>query len=386
MTRVDVYRVRSITGVLAGCLLAMALHPGRGTAAEPAGAASAETDPVATHLQRGQAYLEQGEYARAVLEFEQVLRFDNLPPDLREQLEIYARAAANYEQGKRLSGFGYAETGGGLYRENYTRTTTELGGDPVRDWFWKARLGGGLSWITSGDVTLDGSLDYRFVRYDDKNRRNDENLRWNAAMVQSVANGSRSVGVRGEASYRGNGGYRQDYGLYVNRTFMLNPDNEILVEGEFRSREYPRGAEREFGRDTAQIWLGWTRALSDGAGALTVTINAGRAWATGGRAGGDQSIYGIETAWTMDIRDRFSAFLFGFWEHNGLHDAIPLGDEPGLTVRPELDIYEFGAGLTYGFAPGWSVRPEVLYIRDEGNTPLVDYSATELWAVVRRSF
>ena len=42
----------------------------------------AGADPIATHIERGQAYLAKGEYAKAVLEFEQVLRFDNLPPDL----------------------------------------------------------------------------------------------------------------------------------------------------------------------------------------------------------------------------------------------------------------------------------------------------------------
>ena len=65
-----------------------------------------------------------------MLEFEQVLSFDNLPPDLHEQAEIYARAARDYKAGRRLSAFGYAETGGGYYRENVTRSTNAAGGDP----------------------------------------------------------------------------------------------------------------------------------------------------------------------------------------------------------------------------------------------------------------
>jgi tetratricopeptide (TPR) repeat protein len=170
----------------------------------------AAADPIATHLERGQAYLDKGEYARAVLEFEQVLRFDNLPPDLRQQAEIYAEAARDYQAGRRLSAFGYAETGGGYYRENVTRTTNALGGDPARDWFWKARIGGGLGYIASDDITIDASLDYRFRYYDDTARRDDSNLRWNAAAVQSLAAGSQSIGVRGRASYRGADGYRQD--------------------------------------------------------------------------------------------------------------------------------------------------------------------------------
>jgi tetratricopeptide (TPR) repeat protein len=74
----------------------------------------ADADPITTHLERGQAYLDKGEYAKAVLEFEQVLRFDNLPPDLRQQAEIYAQAAQRYARGERLSAFGFAVTVGGL--------------------------------------------------------------------------------------------------------------------------------------------------------------------------------------------------------------------------------------------------------------------------------
>ncbi len=171
---------------------------------------AAEADPIATHLERGQAYLDKGEYALAVLEFEQVLSFDNLPPDLHQQAEIYARAARDYKAGRRLSAFGYAETGGGYYRENVTRSTNAAGGDPTRDWFWKARIGGGLGYILGNELSLDGTLDYRFRYYDDTDRRDDSDLRWSTVLNQSLSHGSRALGVRGRASYRGHDGYRQD--------------------------------------------------------------------------------------------------------------------------------------------------------------------------------
>jgi len=154
---VPIDRVRSRGPVLAVALLS----PGSGLGAETAEAA-APADPVAAHLQRGQAYLDKGEYAKAVLEFEQVLRFDNLPPDLRQQAEIYAQAAQRYARGERLSGFGYAETGGGYYRENETRSSRAVG-ETARDWFWKARVGGGLGYIIGDDLTVDGTLDYRYA-------------------------------------------------------------------------------------------------------------------------------------------------------------------------------------------------------------------------------
>ena len=155
---------------IAGSLLASLLAVGGPAQGAETSAVERKPDSIASHLERGQAYLDKGEYAKAVLEFEQVLRYDNLPPDLRERAEIYSRAAQDYKEGKRLSGFGYAETGGGFYRENVTRTTNALGGDPTRDWFWNARIGGGLGYIVTDDITIDAGLDYQFRYYDDTNR------------------------------------------------------------------------------------------------------------------------------------------------------------------------------------------------------------------------
>ena len=385
---------RSVLGylLLAGsmCNAAPALDANPSvTSPHAAGSPPADSkEPVADHLALGQIYLKRGEYAKAVLEFEQVLRFDNLPPDLRQQAEIYAKAARNYSEGKRLSGFGFAETGGGLYRENRTRTTNTAGGDPARDWFWEARIGGGLGYLLGNNLSIDGNLDYHFRGYDDTDRRDDSDLRWNAALIQSLAKGSQAIGVRGGASYRGGDGYRQDYGLFINRAFAIDPNNQITLEGEIRTRAYPSGDERDNSRDIGEIWLGWTRALADGKAALTFTLNGGREWATHDRAEGDQTFYGVTVDWSMDFNERLGVFLFGLWEHNGHHEDVAEYDEAEQlrTLTPNLDIYELGGGLTYQFAPGWSLRPEVLYIRDEGNTPFSDYSATEVWVMVRKSF
>jgi tetratricopeptide (TPR) repeat protein len=378
---------RSISAWLAGIVLAAgplpwgSAHGAQTPEAEP-------DDPVATHLERGQAYLDRGEYAKAVLEFEQVLRFDNLPADLSQRAEIYAKAASDYREGKRLSGFGFAETGGGYYRESVTQTTNALGGDPARDWFWEARVGGGLGYVLGDDLSIDGDLDYQFRHYDDADRLNDSNLRWNAALMKSLAKGSQSIGVRGEASYRGKDGYRQDYGLFANRYFILDPDNQIRLEAEIRARDYPSGEERQYSRDIGEVWLGWTRALADGKAAVTITVNGGREWATRDRPGGDQTFYGVAFEGGMDFNERFGGFLFGLWEHNGHHEDVVLDDGfgEGREFTPDLDIYELGGGVTYEFAPGWSLRPEVLHIRDEGDAELSDYSATEFWLMVRASF
>lgn len=65
-----------------GAWLAAGLPPCGSAHGAQANETEADADPVATHLERGLAFLEQGEHAKALLEFEQVLRFDNVPADL----------------------------------------------------------------------------------------------------------------------------------------------------------------------------------------------------------------------------------------------------------------------------------------------------------------
>jgi hypothetical protein len=45
-----------------------------------------------------------------------------------------------------------------------------------------------------------------------------------------------------------------------------------------------------------------------------------------------------------------------------------------------------GGGLTWAFAPNWSLNPEILYIRDQSNIVAVKYSSTEVWITLRVDF
>ena len=56
----------------------------------------ADPSSVEAHLGLARSYYALGEYARAVIEFEAVLRYDNLPRDLQSQAETYDRVAAGY--------------------------------------------------------------------------------------------------------------------------------------------------------------------------------------------------------------------------------------------------------------------------------------------------
>ena len=58
----------------------------------------------------------------------------------------------------------------------------------------------------------------------------------------------------------------------------------------------------------------------------------------------------------------------------------------GGYVEREDNLYEGGLGLVWAFGEGWSLHPELLYIRDQSNAVAFNYSSTEVWLNVRKGF
>lgn len=339
-------------------------------------------DSVDAHLGLGRAYVALGDYARAKIEFETVLRFDDLPPDLQRQAEIYAAAALAYADGRRVLTSGYAIVGYGNYRTGAT------GGGPKNEGFFAARVGGNLNYELSDGYSLDGSLDYRFRDYDSQDRRNDSDLRWNGAVSRTVGEANWAVGLRGRVSYRGDSIYRNDFVLYGNYRLRLDPENQVEVGAEVAQRRYPSNSRlRERTRNLAGVTGSWTRALLDGKASFKLDGFAGREFNTE-RPDGDANFFGLSPTLSFTITDKLGGFVFGWWQ-NDRYNVERLGADgdrlAGIGTRND-NLYEVGGGLTWQFAPSWSLNPEILYVRDQSNILANNYSSTEIWVTLRWDF
>ncbi|MEW5837379.1 MAG: hypothetical protein AB1717_00900 [Pseudomonadota bacterium] len=349
------------------------------------------TPDMQQHFQRAQSFMAQGDYASAKIEFEAVLAMDNLPEDLQQQVEIYAAMARDYAQGRRWSGNAYAMLGGGNYRVNPTRGTDAFGRSAIDDDFFNARIGGGVNALLAEGYAIDATLDYRYRDYADseRNRRDDKDLRWNAAISRSHGAGNTLLGVRGRASYRGNGQYRQDYGLYANLRYILDAEQQLSLGAELRRRQYPQGILRERSRNIAELSAVWTQALWDGKASLSLTARAGREHATDGRPDGDSNFMGLSLRLFISLADHWGAYAFGWWEQQRYQNARANLDAAGEMLsfeRRKNDNYEVGAGLSWTFASNWSLNPELLYTYDSSNFLSSENSSTEVWLLLRRDF
>src|SRR6185369_6041800 len=164
------------------------------------------------------------------------------------------------DKGRKLIGFAYLVGGVGRYWEFPTAITEEEEDDlQRRDTFYNARTGFGLNYELPGGYALDANLDYRFRNYNNHEIRNDSDWRWFGEVSRTVGDNNWALGPRGRVSYRGNGQYRNDYGLLGSWSYRRSDVNQFNFSAEVRRRAYPRGPLNDRSRNIGEGTAQWTR-------------------------------------------------------------------------------------------------------------------------------
>jgi hypothetical protein len=344
----------------------------------------ADPEAVATQLRRGLGLRQSGDFARARTTFERVLRLENLPPDLHEQVEVYANAAQAWLDGRPAVASGYAVASIGLYREK----DTIAGPGEANDRFGGLRVGGQLNVPASPTLAINASLDYRFRRYDDRGRRDDSDLRWALGGSRALGDANLAVGTRGWISARGEGTKRNDAGVYADLRWARGDNDQLKFGVELRRRSYPEGRLRDRSRDIVQLNAAWTHAFADGRASFGLAAHGGREFATAGNPYGDSNFIGLSPTVDLTFGDAMSAYVFGWWQRGRYNRDLIVGEagDIGITGRRLDDLFEVGAGVLWAFAPRWEIGPSLLYLRDESSIVGNNYNSTEISLTLRRDF
>lgn len=350
-------------------------------AALPTQAIAADDD----HLRRGLALFDAGNYAAAKFEFESVLRRDGLPPNLYQQLELYADAARAELAGQDVQASGYTIVGGGHYGEN--ATVAAVGS--IADMFASARIGGRVNAAVSETATINASLDYRFRRYDNRDRNDDSDLFWDGYVSRSFGDHNLAIGAKGWISARGDGITRHDYGLFSDLRLVAGPESQLRFGAELRRRDYPEGPLRYRSRTIVELTGGWNQAVFGGAASIGISGAIGREFATAGRPDGDSHTWSLSPSFDFTLSKAVSGHVSGWWQRGRFNvertDAIA-GELIGALPLRLDNLWEAGGGVSWAFATGWSANADLLYIRDESNIISVNYSSTEFHLTLRKDF
>jgi outer membrane protein len=342
-----------------------------------------EPNYVGVRLEMGRAYFALGDVSRAKLEFETVLRFQNLPADLRQQAQIYDKTANEYLEGKKTVGYAYLEYGYGYDSNPQSATRVspiafiDVGTLPVAppegDQYHALTLGGELVHALSDKFSIFAGVDARARQYTDLSASDWSTVDGRAGLGYN--NGAHNVrfaltGGRfwlDKLQTRDSGGASLDYRYLAGKqdqvTFGLNGSRNKFVPDALKINSY----------DLYQISLGWLHGAADGRGAAGVTLLGGVENELNGRVDGDKPFVGARLSLQRALTGSIGAFLLAGAQYGKYTEVNPLFAEKRIDT-----LYDVTAGMSWTFAKGWSVRPQVLYMKNRSNLPLYEYDRTDV--------
>jgi len=352
-----------------------------------------EPNYIGVRLEMGRAYLALGDYARAKLEFETVLRFVDLPPDIRQQALIYARAAEEYLRGRRVAGYAYAEYGFG-YDSNPLSATSDstipfVGGVLVlpqtaqqhSDHYNALSVGGELIHPLNDRFSIYAGGNARGRIYNNLDVANFTNLDGALGLGYSEGRANTRFGIAVGRYWLDNATTRENYGVAAAWQYLVGSEDQIAVSAGAARFQYEQESLVANDFDLFQVAAGWVHAINNGRGAVGLTALGGLDDATRDRVDGDRPFYGARITLQNSFTDRIGAFLFAGAQRGKYSRPNPSFDS---TRRDAL--YDVTAGVVWSFAPGWSLRPQIVYTKNDSNIALYEFDRTDISINVRKDF
>ena len=345
-------------------------------------------------LEMGRAYLALGDFARAKLEFETVLSFSNLPPALREQAVAYAKAAEDRLAGKATVFKGYIEYGYG-YDSNPQSATAA---NPITvangflifldntslarsDHYHALTAGGEVNHGLSERLSLYAGGDARLRGYREIDVANYGQLDGRLGLGYAEGPNSGRLGVIGGRYFLDDQKVRDNAGLTAEYRRLIGNRDQVslnLVAGGYR---YLPDTLQVNDYDLYQATLGWLGVVNQGRGVVGVSVLAGEEQATNGRLDGDKPFYGVRLTLQNTLTERTGVFVLAGVQRGKYKEIHPTF---GVTRVDEL--YDFIAGVSWNFAQGWSLRPQLVHLKNKSNVSLFDYDRTDLSLNLRLDF
>lgn len=354
-----------------------------------------EPNYLAVRLEMGQAYLALGDYARAKLEFETVLRFDNLPPGLREQAQVYSKAADDTLAGKRTIGYGYVELGYG-YDSNVqsaTRTSqisTLAGGEPIildpthlkrGDHYKALALGGELVHALTERFSAFAGGDARGRSYNDIDVSDFGSLDGRFGLGYSEGGNSARIGLNAGRYWLDSQKTRDTLGLTADYRHLVTKQDQLTVNASGLRFRFLTDDLKVNNFDLYQGAIGWLHASADGRAAAGLSLLAGVENATNGRLDGDKPFVGARITLQAAFSEQIGAFFLGGVQR-GKYSQV----NATFAITREDTLYDVTAGVIWSFAKGWSLRPQVVYYKNKSNLPLFEYDRTDASINLRVDF
>ncbi|MEW6312813.1 MAG: surface lipoprotein assembly modifier [Pseudomonadota bacterium] len=353
-----------------------------------------EPNYVGVRLDMARAYYEMGDYARAKIEFETVIVFENLPPDLKSAADQYLAAIKQLEAGAKTILAGYIE--GTVGRDNNvnsspSQTPIFLPGVPMfydmpvsslktPDKYLGVAAGLEVNHQSSNQVSFYLGADLSGRGYDSQTSANTGTVSGRFGVNISEGAWLFRTGLNGSTSQQHGLHYYDTDGANLDVRYQINPSNQLNASGQLMRLHFVDPTLVAQNYEQSSLTLGWMYAYS-GVTVLTLSATAGSEQAPNGRSDGGKRFTGVRAGWQSSLTETIGAFLSVGVQRSKYDTQNSL-----FLVNRDDKFYDLSAGVTWGFAQVWSLRPQVAYTRSESNVAFNNYNRTDLSLNLRRSF
>lgn len=346
-------------------------------------------------LDMARAYFQLGDLARAKSEFETVLA-QNPPEAARVTIARYLDAIAQREKAKQTVLRGYLEATLG-HDDNVNNSTSQsqiavpaLGNliftlDPTNvkraDSYALFGAGGDVSHEINPAFAVFGGVDvrYRSNFSEDRFDYKSADARVGAAFLRDQDVFRVSVG--GGRYYLDHASNRDTTGFMADWRRVLDPSNHLNVFAQHSRFRFAGATLSVNDFDQTILGAGWLRVLADGKSAYSAALFGGEERDTNNRADGGKRLFGVRFGGQLGVRDNVD--LFGsIGAQRGDYDRQNAAFQ---TTRDDEQV-DATLGLTWRLPNSWTVRPQLMYVRNRSNIPIYAYERTDVSITLRRDF
>ena len=346
-------------------------------------------------LDMARAYFQLGDLTRAKAEFVAVLE-QNPPQQAREVIQKYLAVIDQREKAKRTAITGYAEATVG-HDSNVNNSTAQaqitvpalanlvFTLDPTNiqrgDRYGVMAGGADVAHEINPGMAVFGGGSGRVRINSEADRFNSHSAEAHGGIVLAIDKFMFRGTMNAERFFLDQTRNRTTSGGGVDVRYTVDPATFINVFGQYSRFRFEQMALTVNDFDMTLMGVGFLRLFNEGRRALNVTLFNGFESEINTRADGNKSIIGIRIGGTLNLRGNVDAFASA-GKQRGTYDRQ---NAAFLDTRHDNQT-DVATGIVWRIDNAWSLRPQVVYSRNDTNIPIYGYKRTDYSVTLRRDF
>ena len=346
-------------------------------------------------LDMARAYYQLGDMPRAETEFETVMK-QNPPEAAKATIQKYldAIAARNVVQKTHITG--YAEGSAG--HDSNVSSAPSQAQIPVpvfgnlifilnqanlqkSDYYTGVAAGGEITHLVNPNTTLYAGADFRQLNNTTQTQFDSTDLNGHAGVSYATGAETVRVGLMKDQYTLANARLYDISGVNGEWRHALNPSDQLSLFSQFSSFRFDASALQNQDFDQSIVGAGWMHVMPDGKSTLLGSLFTGYENDVGGRPDGNNNLIGLRIGGQVVLNEQWDSFA-SLGLQRGRYDKQNVAF---LTTRNDRQE-DLSAGANWHFDKLWTVRPQVMLLRNNSNIAIYSYNRTVVSVALRRDF